>query len=352
MEQPQRAVSATAGTSGFALIGPAFFSYVEAIAEEFRERGISVVTFDERHSNRLIDKILYRLGLYRHGYSPAARHLEGMIRAIEAVGITDVLLANVEAVDRAFVANLNARGIRAHLYMWDSIRNKPGFATFLDLVSSKGSFDPVDAERFGMTYVPLFAEPVFDRETMAGAETCEVDIAFCGTVHSSRTRILAALQAASRTRNLTVELMLYYHSRALFYVKGLVDRNVWKLARAVSSSPFSKRDIAAMFARAKFVLDVPHPGQTGMTARTFEVLLSGARLLTFNRLSASLLPDSLQPRITIIDRMEDAAGIDFSAAGKLPPLSPDERYFLSLGRFVDQLIDMMKAGAPGGAANL
>ena len=79
-----------------------------------------------------------------------------------------------------------------------------------------------------------------------------------------------------------------------------------------------------------------------MTARTFEALRSGARLLTFNRASASLLPESLQPRVRIIDDIEEAAAIDYAACGRMPPLSPDERYFLSLGRFVDQLLDMMR----------
>jgi hypothetical protein len=328
-----------------ALIGPAFFSYVGAIADEFRGRGIPVVTFDERHSNRLVDKVFYRLGVYRHRYSPARRHLQRLLREIEASGVTDVLLANVEAVDRGFVGKLSAGGIRTHLYMWDSTRNKPGFAALLDLVTSRGTFDPVDAQRLNMTYIPLFAEAIFDRESVTGSDEPDIDIGFCGTVHSSRARILAQLRDVGRPRNLRLGLMLYYHSRMLFYSKGLIDRNVWGLAREVSSTPYSKADIAALFRRSRFVLDVQHPGQTGMTARTFEAILSGTRLLTFNKAAARLLPESLQPRIKVIDTIDEAGLIDYGSYGRLPALTADELYFLSLRRFVDQLVEMMRLDA-------
>ena len=192
-----------------------------------------------------------------------------------------------------------------------------------------------------MTYIPLFAEPIFAEEEVA-TESYAADIGFCGTVHSSRVRILTRLSAIAPAQGIRLALMLYYHSRGLFRLKGLIDRNVWTLAPAISSTSFPKREIAAMFGRTRFILDVPHPGQSGMTARTFEALRSGSRLLTFNRAAATLLPESLQPRIKVIDDIEEAADIDYASCGRMPPLSPDERYFLSLGRFVDQLLAMMR----------
>jgi hypothetical protein len=324
-----------------AIVGPSFFSYVEGIAEEFRRRGFETAVFDERHSNRLVDKILYRLGLYRNRFSPKRKHLAGIVQSIEAAGCTDVLLADVEVVDRAFVDRLAAMGIRVHLYMWDAARNKPGFVSYLDLVSSRGSFDPGDAQTLDMAYIPLFAEPAFDQERLEADGDHAFDIGFCGTVHSSRTRILARLIDAGWVPEPRLALMLYYHSRALFRVKGLVDWNVWKLIRRIATTPYSKAQIAAMFARTRFVLDVPHPGQTGMTARTFEVLFAGSRLLTFNRRAAELLPASLQTRVHIVDSIDEVAAIDFGAFPRMPALTREERYFLSLHRFVDQLMAMM-----------
>ena len=324
-----------------AIVGPSFFAYVEGIAEAFRRRGVETVVFDERHSNKLIDKIFYRLGLYHNRFSPKHRHLAGILQAIREAGCTDVLLANVEVVDRAFVERLVGWGIRVHLFMWDGVRNKPGFVSYLDLVTSKGSFDPIDAKSFEMRYIPLFAEPAFDEERFRADRDPEFDIGFCGTVHSSRTKILAGLIDAAWARDRKLALMLYYHSRALFCLKGLVDWKAWKLVGAISSKAFSKDEIATMFGQSRFILDVPHPGQSGMTARTFEALFSGSRLLTFNRVAAELLPESLRRRVRVIATIDDIAGIDFSACERLPKLTPDERYFLSVARFVDELMAMM-----------
>ena len=323
-----------------ALIGPSFFSYVQAIAAAFRERGVSVTVFDEKHSNRPLAKLLYRLGLQRHRWSPSARHLDTIHAELRAGRATDVFLINTEAANRGFVEGLKAEGMRVHLYMWDGVANKPGFVALLDTVDSRASFDPRDCERFGMDYIPLFAEPLFEQAGRAAGETPEYDISFCGTVHSSRTVIVARLIEAARNKAARVGLMLYYHSRALLYAKGIVQSAVWRIAPAVSFQSFGKTDIARMFAASRMVLDVPHPGQTGLTARTFEVLAGGVRLLTTNDRTRELLPRSFSDRIVVIGGIDEALALDFETLGPLPRLTAEQRYYLSLDRFVDALIAM------------
>jgi hypothetical protein len=323
-----------------ALIGPSFFSYVQAIAAAFRERGVPVAVFDEKHSNRPFAKLLYRLGLQRHRWSPSARHLDTIHAELRTGRATDVFLINSEAANRAFVERLKAEGMRVHLYMWDGVANKPGFVALLDTVDSRASFDPRDCERFGMDYIPLFAEPLFEQAGRAAGGPSEYDISFCGTVHSSRTAIVARLIEAARNRAARVGLMLYYHSRALLYAKGIVQSAVWRIAPAVSFQSFAKTDIARMFAASRMVLDVPHPGQTGLTARTFEVLAAGVRLLTTNARACELLPRSFADRIVAVGGIDQALSLDFEALGPLPMLTAEQRYYLSLDRFVDALIAM------------
>ena len=57
-----------------AVIGPSFFSYVQAIAETFRARGFPVEVFDEKHSNRPLAKLRYRRRLYSRRRGPLAAH--------------------------------------------------------------------------------------------------------------------------------------------------------------------------------------------------------------------------------------------------------------------------------------
>ena len=325
-----------------AVVGPTFFSYTQAIADEFRARGAEVAEFDEKHSNRNAAKIMYRLGLAFNPLSPQPRHLARLAERIIAGGFGDVLLVGVEVISREFVATLAAAGVRVHLYMWDGRNNKGRFQQYLDLLNSAATFDIRDAEELGMDYVPLFAEELF-AATADGAGD-RYDIGFCGTVHSARASAIARLLSAPWARQLRLGLMLYYHSPALFFIKTLAQPGAMKLLPRISGRSFPKAEVARLFASSRYVLDIPHPGQTGLTARTFEALLAGARLLTFNAAAARLLPEPIRSRVTIVERIEEVAGIDFAAA-PLPAMGEDERYYLSLRRFVDQLLAGMQAQA-------
>jgi hypothetical protein len=323
-----------------AVIGPSFFSYVSAIAAEFAARGFSVRVFDEKHSNRPLAKLRYRTGLFAKRWQARDAHLDAIVDALRRDRVTDVFLVNTESADRRFVERLTALGMRVHLYMWDGVANKPGFVAILDAVTSKASFDPRDCERFGMRYIPLFAEAVFDEARHLALDPPAYDIGFCGTVHSSRTAIVGKLLAAMRHGTVRVGLMLYYHSRALLYGKGLAQPAVWKIARAVSFTSFAKPEIARLFATSRLVLDVPHPGQTGLTARTFEVLAAGTRLLTTHDRARAMLPANLAERIVAVADINEALALDFARFAPLPPLRDEQRYFLSLARFVDSLSDL------------
>lgn len=296
-----------------AIVGPKFFGYTEAIAAEFERRGFSVSIFDEKQSNSVCSKALYRLGA-----RPASQrsHLQSVARSILESGATDVLLVGVEVIDRAFVASLS--GLRVHLYQWDGQANKGGFRDYLDLLTSAATFDPHDADGLGLAYIPLFAEPVFDRANLPN-----YDVAFCGTLHTARVAAVKQLLAS----DLRVGLLAYYHSRALFAAKA--PHSLGLLPR-ISTVPAPKAKVAELFASSRYVLDIPHPGQAGLTARTFEALLSGARLLTANPEAVDLLPPSLRHRI------ERFASVP-RAADRLQPLTDNERYFLSLRRFGDEL---------------
>lgn len=318
-----------------AVIGPTFFSYTQAISGEFARRGVEIVEFDEKSSNRKRSKIAFRLGLGLGAGSGQARYLQKIAGEIIAAEIGDVLLVGVEVVDRATVARLTRAGVRVHLYMWDGSANKGRFRDYLELLTSASTFDVRDADDLGMAYVPLFSESMFED---AGGDAEPVhDLGFCGTLHSSRTAILARLVAAPWARKLRLGLQLYYHSRLLFLAKSLMQPAGLRLLPRVAERPFAKEAVARLSRESRYVLDIPHPGQTGLTARTFEALQAGARLITFNRAATTLLPSGLAARIVPVDHVDDIARVDFALA-RPGPLSAEDRYYLSLERFVDQLL--------------
>src|SRR5262249_28344680 len=114
-----------------------------------------------------------------------------------------------------------------------------------------------------------------------------------------------------------------------------------RFLRIVSTAGFTKEQIRDLFGRSKFVFDLSHPGQAGLTARTFEALRSGTRLITFNKAARSMLPGSLVDRVVVIDKVSDLGALDFSGPGPSAILSEADDYHLSLDRFVDQILDLI-----------
>lgn len=328
----------------FALIGPSFFSYIQAIRNGLVAKGFNSDYFDERHANSILVKILYRLGFYSIFSRRKDRHLREILAKVLDGKFTDVLLIDVEVCNLRFVNFLVNSGVRVHLYMWDSAKNKSGFLRYLHLLQGKSSFDALDCEKYGLTYIPLFAEDVFSQKHQNSSVINERnnDLSFCGTLHSNRAKLIGELADFAKQQDLVISLMLYFHSRLLLGLKSIFYVSNIRFIFCISTKGYTKQQIFEMFSKSKFVFDLPHPGQTGLTARTFEVLRSGAQLITLNSKAKSLLPASLSKRVHCISTISDLKCIDFSAKYQEVVLADTDDYFLSLDRFIDQILDLTK----------
>jgi hypothetical protein len=326
-----------------ALVGPSFFSYIQAIRGKLTQRGFESQFFDERHSNGILVKILYRIGFYSKFDARKNRHLDEVCTRILDGGFEAVVLIDVEVCDRRIVQRLIDAGVGVYLYMWDSAKNKPRYLDYLHLLQGRSSFDPEDCAVYGLTYIPLFAEDVFSalHNQLPQKVHRNVDISFCGTLHSNRARRLSQLIKVARRDRLNLSLLLYFHSRWLLLMKSVVHFSNARFLRRVSTTGFSKQQIFEVFTRSKFVFDLPHPGQLGLTARTFEALRAGTRLITYNKSARSLLPASIADRVFVVESAREVHDLDFSSPGPSSVLSEADDYYLSLDRFVDQILGLM-----------
>jgi hypothetical protein len=321
-----------------AVVGPNFFSYVQAVTSRLVAKGFPATFFDERHANSVGAKVYYRLGLHKYVSAARDRHLGSVVRSIIEQGFTHVLLINSESIGRKHVIQLRRAGLKTYFFSWDSVRNKPDFVKLRDVVIRIGTFDMVDARRHELTYIPLFADTAFSRRLNDAPADRDIDLSFCGTLHSNRSARLKRV-IDSLPRHARISLKIYVHSPLIFMLNALKAPTDLTFRKIVSTVSFTRAEIADMLFRSKYVIDLPHPSQAGLTARTFEALRAGARLVTFNR-QATTLPPSLADRLIIVDHPRQAAKLDLGAA-PLPPLSAEDDYFLSIDRFVDDLLEMM-----------
>lgn len=324
-----------------AIVGPRSFSYLETIADTINSRGIHTEFFDERFENTVLTKVFYRLGLIQKYTNWSDKHFDKIADKIVKNQFTDVLLISVEVSDRRFVEILKQQGIKVHLYMWDSSKNKGRYLSYIDLLDGKGSFEPADCKRYGMKYIPLFAEDMYSeyrRPTPTAGR--DVDISFCGTLHSNRAKSLSELADISKAQNLIAVLWLFFHAKWLLVLRGMLQSAIFRFIKQVSTKGYSKHQIAGLMMRSKCVFDMGHPDQGGLTARTFETLRSGARLITNNGYAAQL-PLSLANRVVVISEVNDIRKIDFEKFEQLPKLTEQQDHFLSISRFIDDLLDVV-----------
>jgi len=318
-----------------ALIGPEFFSYMTSINNEIRERGMDCCFFDERYSNSLLPKILYRFNLSFFISYKKNRHINNIMTSILRNKIEHVVLICVETIKKDHVALLRRHNIKTHLYMWDSFSNKKSAEKLLALVDSKSSFDPLDCERYSMEYIPLFAENIFKNSA------CEIrdrkGIFFSGTMHSNRSKILYKLEKLK----IHITKKIYYYSKLTFLMRCVFDLYGFFYIKKISSKKFSKIDLASSFSEAMAVLDIHHPKQCGLTMRTFEALRSGAWLITFNK-TIKTLPENFLKRIVLIRKPADLCLKKNIILAPPDSLTTQEDYFLSIERFVDDLFRATK----------
>ena len=336
-----------------ALIGPAFFGYLDRLGARFAERGIPTTVFDERPSNRLVAKLALRLAPAPARARAARHHHRRIVEAILDAGIDHVLLVAAEAFPPSLVVLLRARGVRVCLYSWDSLANKPHVRALARYVDAMASFDAADCARHGLVHVPLYG-PGVDTDPDAGAGPGrEVDFLFCATMHSGRPRWLNRLRATARAEGWSLDVMAFYHSRSLWLMRNALAPDTWSQLGQIRTRMFAAEEIRTAIARSRVVVDIPHPRQSGLTMRVFEALCGGATVLTSNPAVPAQLPHGLDRRVLVLGgRADTAAQMRRALAIEGAPLPAEARHWLSVDRFVDQILALIRGGAAPGRAGL
>lgn len=332
-----------------AIVAPAFFGYPERIAEALRARGHDVACHDERPSNRVLAKLALRLAPGAASRRALRRHHGALTDAVLAQGATHVLLISPQGFPAAELARMRAAGVHVTLYLWDSVGNRGNVSRLLAQTDAVASFDPADCARHGFVHLPLFGlspetppgidPPVIDLPDGGSAPGPRpVDFLFCATLHSTRPRWLHRVTRIAARRGWSLETMGFYHSRPLWLVRNAAAPHLWPQVRRLRTRPYAAGEVAAAMARARVVIDVPHPRQTGLPMRVFEALSAGANVLTTGAQDAAGLPEGLRHRVlSLPDAAQTEQRMEAALKAVPEPLSEDDREAISIGRFATRI---------------
>lgn len=266
-------------TGRILIVTPRFFGYEEDIAAEFRRQGFDVDLVDERPSNSAFMKALFRVRA-----TALRRSVDRYFRSVVSNGKTGgydlVLVIKGEVVPVWFLEKVKRDSPRAVIafYTFDSLANSSNFSGLLPYFDHVYSFQP-GAERLDPRFrlKHLFYTPDF--HPRGDTLTRRFESAFIGTLHSDRYRLAKRLLSAFSN---TFE-HFYVQAPWYFALKRVFDRRFRAVARdEVRFNKLSRSEVAEVFRNSLSVIDIQHESQDGLTMRTFEVIASGAYLVTTN----------------------------------------------------------------------
>ncbi len=245
------------------------------------ELGAEVRFFDERPDNSIVGKVVLR-AFPQWIKKRIKAHYEAILAATETYNTDAWFFVRGELVPEWFVQEIRNRNPNAKLifYTADSVGNNPKAIEKIGWFDKSFSFDPKDAKHHGFTYLPLFYDPYFEENKM-GWKDRKYAISFLGTLHSDRQWIVSKIvqQFPKESK------YIFYFSHAWWvslYLMRYGLKFTMNQLKYVSTKSLSREQMREVFLQSKVVIDVHHPGQTGLTLRTIEALAAGCKLITTN----------------------------------------------------------------------
>ncbi|TFB96814.1 hypothetical protein E3O42_16890 [Cryobacterium adonitolivorans] len=299
-------------------LSPSFFGYESDIERALIDDGYAVDFFDERPTNSSAAKAIFRIG-----GRPVQLLVQAYYRRILAATVTNsydlVLVIKGEVVPLSFLQEFRRRNPDAHFvyYSFDAIPAGSNCTRLFDEFDALYSFDPADvAADARFTLKPLFYSSQFSSSSPESPRSH--DLTFVGTMHSDRYRFVTSLfKSFTNTYG-----FFYVPARWYFYFNKYISRNFAGVPTStVSFAKLDKSAVAAIFRDSRAVLDLQRSAQSGLTMRTFEVLASGAVLVTGN--TAIRQSELFDPsRIVVVDDYDaaDASTRLREVLDALPPL--------------------------------
>lgn len=321
------------------MFGPSFFGYTECIAAQLRQMGAQVDFYDERPNNGALCKIMLRYNV-RLYYPKVAAYYKAIAQENSSKDYDYIFVIKSEAIDQGILQMLRGYFPQAKciLYLWDAVENVPGGEEKIRLYDKVLTFDHVDAKKYGLPLRPLFFRKEY-AQTGDDHTDFAYDVAFIGTAHSIRPKVVQAVEDICKKENRTCFKFLFLpHSIVFFYNKLLnpAYRKVRKSDIHFDSMPAA--DIRRVYDNSRCILDVEHVAQRGLTMRTIEMVGMGKKLITTN--TGIKQYDFYNPNnICVIDREASEIPSGFWDS-KYEPIPQEIINRYALEHFVQEIFDI------------
>jgi len=265
---------------------PSFFNYPDVIVQELASMGIECDRVNDRPSDGALVKIAVRLSdralprmIDRH-----CSYIESMLASKDYDAIL-IISGQSLSLHREHLERLKgaAPGAELVLYQWDSLANYPRIADLLPLFDRTFSFDPHDAEQYGMAFLPLFYHQGYKAIGDACVRDRTFDFSYVGTAHPAKHEFITKFIEKSGVDKSRCEFYEYLPSPLVFIRHRLLEPSYrGSVPSDFHFRPLSPSETEELVSRSNVVLDAPQANQSGLTIRTIECLGARRKLITTN----------------------------------------------------------------------
>lgn len=261
---------------------PKFFGYEKRLSNAISDEGYLVDLYDERPNNGFICKTLLRLN-FKPYKAVVRKYIKKIIDKNADKQYDYVLVVKSEAAGEKELKLLreaypNARFI---LYLWDSVANVPDGEKKLSLYDKVLTFDPDDAKKYNIPFLPIPYGKEYSQAEQK--DTYEYDVAFIGTAHSVRPRIVKAIKKQCEAMGRKC-FTYFYSPHILVYLLNKFTNCDYKYIslKEINFKGLTANEVCEIYNSSKCVLDIEHPRQKGTTTRPVEMLPMKKKIVTTN----------------------------------------------------------------------
>lgn len=278
------------------------FNLEKDIVTQLEKHGALVTYFDERPANNNFTKGMIRIN--RNFLQRRINNYYKKILKLIKSQTFDYLLVNRGEVVPAFFMEAFIESqpqCQRIFYTWDSFGNHSHGLSILKYFHKKFTFDKKDAVKYKIGFRPLYFTDKY-RSIFNDSAEKSIDLLFLGTAHSDR-YIISNLIADWCEENQLKSFNYYYmQGRMIYFFKKYFD-NTFQMFdfKKLSFKSLSSQEVIEFYKKSNVILDISHPGQSGLTMRTFEAIGSGRKLITTN-VNIREYPFYNPKNILIIDR--------------------------------------------------
>ena len=260
------------------------FNYEKAIAYKLRSFGAKVDYYDERPANTILVKgiIRFKRSLYQKKINS---YYNKILKKTTDIKYDYLFVIKGEVVPNFFLEELKKRipYCQFIFYTWDSFDNNPNAISILHFFDKKFTFDSNDAINYKLNFRPLFFIDEYKKIRKEDAISNIYSVLFLGTAHTDRYKISNKVMNWCTEKGLTSYAYYFMQSRLVFLFKSLFDSSFKGFEyKKMNFSTLTINQIIDLYDKSFVILDINHPGQRGLTMRTFETMGAEKKIITTN----------------------------------------------------------------------